>query len=124
MAMVLTIRNVARTLLFFGVIAVAWLSLAPHDAIPEVDVWDKLGHFSAYAVLAMCGGLAFPTGRAEVAVGVLIVAYGCILEIAQLYIPGRSGTVEDAIADGLGVMVGVGIVRILRRIFAKWVVGV
>ena len=122
--MLVTIRIVARTLFFVGVVAVIWLSLTPHDAIPEVDVWDKLGHFLAYAVLAVFGGWAFWAHRTEVAVGVLLVAYGCILEIAQIYNPGRSGTVEDAIADGFGAMFGVGIVRILRRYFTKWVVGV
>ena len=61
--MVVTIRIVVRTLFFVGVIAVAWLSLAPHDAIPEVDIWDKLGHFLAYAALAVFGGLAFSAGR-------------------------------------------------------------
>ncbi len=47
------------------------------------------------------------------------VAYGCILELAQVYIPGRSGTIEDALADGLGVMIGMGIVRVLRWRFSS-----
>ena len=68
-----TIKIVARTLFFVGVIAVAWLSLAPHDAIPEVDVWDKLGHFLAYAVLAVLGGFTFSAGRTGVTVCVLLM---------------------------------------------------
>ncbi len=105
-------------------IAVAWLSPTPQDGVPEVDIWDKLGHFLVYAVLAVFGGLAYWARGIEVAVGVLLVAYGCILEIAQINIPGRSGTVEDALANALGAMVGVVIVRILRRNFAKRDVGV
>ena len=117
--MVVTIRNVARTLFFVGVIAVAWLSLAPQDAVPEIDLWDKLQHFVAYAVLAFCGGFAFSPGRSELAVSILLVAYGCILELAQVYIPGRSGTIEDALADGLGVMIGMAIVRVWRWRFSS-----
>ena len=82
--MVVTIRIVARTIFFLGVIAVTWLSLAPQDTIPDVEIWDKLGHFLAYAVLAVLGGLAYWARRIEVAVGVLLVAYGCMLEIAQI----------------------------------------
>ena len=54
-----TIKIFARTLFFVGVIAVAWLSLAPQDALPEVDIWDKLGHFLAYAVLGVFCGVAY-----------------------------------------------------------------
>ncbi len=80
--MVVTIRIVARAFFFLGVIAVAWLSLAPQDSILDVEFWDKLDHFLAYAVLAVFGGLAYWARRIEVAMGVLLVAYGCILEIA------------------------------------------
>ena len=104
-------------------IAVAWLSLAPHDAIPEVDVWDKLVHFLVYAALAVFGGFAFSAGRTGVTVGVLLITYGCMLEIAQIYVPGRSGTVADAIADGLGVLSGMFIVRILRTILTTELIG-
>ncbi len=92
--------------------------------MPEIELWDKLGHFLAYAVLAVGGGMAFLPRRTEVAVGVLLIAYGCIFEIAQVYIPGKSGTIADAIADGLGVVAGMVIVRILRRCFTKQAVGV
>ncbi len=109
------IRVAARVLVSFGAIAVAWLSLAPQDAVPEIDLWDKLKHFAAYAVLACCGGFAFSPSQGELKLGILLFAYGCILEFAQVYIPGRSGNIEDALADGLGVMVGMGIVRVSRR---------
>ena len=121
--MVMAIRTVAWALFFLGVIAVGWLSLAPQDAVPEVGRWDKLGHFLAYAVLAICGGVAFSPGRSEISVGVALIAYGCILEIAQLYIPGRSEIVADAIANGIGVVAGMIIVRTLRRILSEKVMG-
>ncbi len=63
--MAVTIIIVARTLFFVGVIAVAWLSLAPQDTIPDVAIWDKRGHFLAYAVLAVLGGLAYWARRIE-----------------------------------------------------------
>jgi VanZ family protein len=120
MAMVATSRYVARTLFIVGVIAVAW-SLAASDAMPEVDIWDKLGHFLAYASLALCGCLAFSIGRAQVVVGVSLVAYGCVLEIGQTFIPGRSGSIQDAIANALGVMFAIVLVRVMRWYFVKGV---
>ena len=100
-------------------LAVAWLSLAPQDAVPEINLWDKLGHFLAFAMLAIFGGFAFTQGRVELTLGVMLVAFGCILELAQVYISGRSGNIEDALADGLGVVVGTGVLRVLRRRFSS-----
>ena len=79
--MLVTIRIVAPMLFFLGVIAVAWLSLAPQDAVPAVDLWDKLGHFLAYAVLAVCGGMAFSNRRTEINVGVSPIASWCLKSV-------------------------------------------
>ena len=100
-------------------IAVAWLSLAPQDIVPGVDIWDKLAHFLAYAVLALCGGFAFSVHRIGVTVGGSLIDYGSILEISQIFIPGRSGSIADAIADGLGVLAGMVIARNLRGRFTN-----
>ena len=100
-------------------IAVAWLSLAPQDVVPGVDIWDKLAHFLAYTVLALCGGFDFSVHRIGVTLGASLIPYGCIMEIAQIYIPERSGSIADAIADGLGVLAGMVIARNLRRCFTR-----
>ena len=122
--MSVAIKVIARVLLPVGVVAVGLLSLIPPDAVPVVNLWDKLAHFLAYAMLALCGGFAFSAHRTEIALGALLIGCGCILEIAQIYIPGRSGSIADAIANGLGVVAGMVIVQFLRRRFTKPVVGV
>jgi len=122
--MSVAIKVIARVLLPVGVVAVGLLSLIPPDAVPAVNLWDKLAHFLAYAMLALCGGFAFSAHRTEIALGALLIGFGCILEIAQIYIPGRSGSIADAIANGLGVVAGMVIVQFLRRRFTKPVVGV
>ncbi len=122
--MSVAIKVIARVLFPVGVVAVGLLSLIPPYAVPVVNLWDKLAHFLAYAMLALCGGFAFSAHRTEIALGALLIGCGCILEIAQIYIPGRSGSIADAIANGLGVVAGMVIVQFLRGRFTKPVVGV
>ena len=122
--MSVAIKVIARVLLPVGVVAVGLLSLIPPDAVPVVNLWDKLEHLLAYAMLALCGGFAFSAHRTEITLGALLIGFGCILEIAQFYIPGRSGSIADAIANGLGVVAGMVIVQFLQGRFTKPVVGV
>jgi VanZ family protein len=74
---------------------------------------DKVAHFVEYFVfgLLLAGAFAHSSGhrpirRSLVTAGILGVAYAVLDEFHQKFVPGRFATVEDAIADTLGVMVG------------------
>jgi VanZ family protein len=112
------IRNIARLSFPIGLIAVAWLSLTPRDAMPEIQMWDKLQHLMAYAVLAACGAIGFPGGRPRLIVGVGLIVFGCGLEIAQAAVPGRSSNIGDAVANIAGIALGLATAWI-----GDWVVG-
>jgi VanZ family protein len=106
------IRWAAITALTAGVVAVSILSLAPSDALPAIDVWDKLQHVLAYFALAVTGAVAFPARRALpwLAIGLLIL--GSVLEAMQAVVPGRVAAVDDAVANAIGVGLGLAIARI------------
>ncbi|MBC7185793.1 MAG: VanZ family protein [Calditrichaeota bacterium] len=74
---------------------------------------DKVAHFVEYFVfgLLLAGAFAHSSAhrlmrRSLVMAGILGVAYAVLDEFHQKFVPGRFATVEDAIADTLGVMVG------------------
>ncbi len=67
---------------------------------------DKLYHALAYTVLAIL--LAF-TGRWKRNVFLIFlisVAFGLFMEVCQFFVPYRNASITDAMANGLGAIVG------------------
>ena len=96
-------RRIARFLFAVGVVLVIAVSLAPREALPPVGLWDKLQHFLAYGALTLLGGVAFPGRQRLLVLGGWLVLLGGALEFAQGQIPGRFGSLGDALANALGV---------------------
>ncbi len=105
------VRWAAITAFAACVVVVSVLSLTPSDALPAIDVWDKLQHVLAYLVLAVTGAVALPGRRLLpwLAVGLLIL--GCVLEATQAFVPGRVASVDDTVANAIGVGLGLVIAR-------------
>jgi VanZ family protein len=100
--------------------AAAWaallffLSSRPSLPSPDVAHFDKVAHFGAYLVLG--GLLAFAVDRAGLPLVVAVVlgsAYGASDEIHQMFVPGRTPSVADWVADTAGVLTAV-------LLYARW----
>lgn len=85
------------------------------------DLWDKLTHFSAFAVggfllaAALRGSVAWPWKKLTIFAIVAISLYGVADEIHQLFTPFRSGgDFGDWLADTLGGGAGVILFRFLH----------
>ena len=102
-----------------------WIALfiatsIPTEYIPAVGVSDKLNHFFAYLVLSVLLYLTFifqekvPLLQEFPAVFTLLIGsvYGIVDELHQMLIPGRHAEVLDWIADFVGVIAGVLIVKL------------
>lgn len=105
------IRPLAGAAFAAGALAVTVLSLLPREVVPDVDLGDKVQHLIAYLCLALAGGIAFPDRRSLLALGLGLVVLGAGLEFAQAIVPGRFASVGDAIANTLGVALGLTIAR-------------
>lgn len=89
-------------LLFF----VSSLSSIPGPGISSFD--DKLAHFGVYLVLGALLAFAVDrTGWPLWTAALLGVLYGASDEVHQLFVPGRSASVVDWIADAAGVCTAV-----------------
>ena len=111
-----TVRLLARIAFVAGALLVLVGSLTPGTEMPEIDVSDKLQHFGAYAGLAFLGLLAWPQGRAGGwSVGGLLLA-GPLIEVVQMFVPGRSASLGDAVADVLGVAAGAVLAYGVKRV--------
>ncbi len=110
------IRRIARISFTIGVLAVTWLSLTPQDALPEINIWDKLQHAMTYTVLAICGALGFLARRPRLIIGIGLIVLGCSLEVAQAAVPGRDPSIGDAVANIAGIALGLAAAWIGNRL--------
>lgn len=93
---------------------IAWLSLSPAETLPTVNLWDKAEHALAYLALGLIGAWAFPNRLGWLAVG--LIAFGVLIEVGQATMGlGRQGDLLDAIANSLGVAIGIGLATAYRR---------
>ncbi len=95
------------------------LSWLPGDAMVRTGVSGRIEHAVAYCGTAVVMGLAYRDRPRLGVQSVLLVALAAILEIGQLYVPGRSSTFLDFAASGTGAIVGgLLIARIRARILS------
>lgn len=104
------------------VLLVTVMSLFPSRDIPEVSVFpyfDKLVHFSMYALFSFLMLWAFPkkfAGIKQIFPFLLVVAYGFLMEVLQRYTHlGRTFDLLDELANCLGFFPG--------WLFWKWTTG-
>jgi len=104
-------------LLAVGVIL--YLTLAPSEDVPgEGFIWDKAAHAIAFGTLVLIGLLFSTRRRWKVVVAVWGLAIG--IEFAQALMPfGRQGDWRDALADSVGVVLGLTFWAIARRFKPK-----
>jgi VanZ family protein len=78
------------------------------------DVWniDKVAHFIEYGVLGILWFRAINVveesiPKAAIVASLITLAYGISDEIHQYFVPNRSSSIFDVIADGIGAWVGI-----------------
>ncbi len=99
-----------------GYLAVALLSWVPGDYRPHtVILSDKLEHALAYLLLGALTVIAAQPTRNAHRLALAIVAYAGALELGQLLIPNRVGSVWDFLASATGAILGVSITALALR---------
>jgi VanZ family protein len=94
---------------------IALLSLSPPSAAGAL-VWDKAVHAAAYLIFVLLGTPLLASSIAAdrrrqlwwLAAGVF--GYGVLIEVGQYFVPGRFMSAGDVVANGLGVVLGLGLV--------------
>lgn len=95
------------------------LSLLPLSLSPEIPStgWDKSNHALAFAVLAFLGNRAWPGRTVPVLLGLL--AYGGLIEVLQSFTPDRLAEWGDLLADGVGLLFGEALARLVSHSVPK-----
>ena len=89
------------------------LALSPAPYLPPLDVlnwWDKAQHAIGFGTLTVLAVLAYPD-VSKLRIGLMLVALGVLIEVLQHLGGYRFGDWQDAVADGVGVLLGLVLAR-------------
>lgn len=101
------------------------ITLLPGNNIPDVSIpgLDKLVHFLIFGILMFLMLYDFRKIQKPKAACLNLVSasfifcigYGILIEVAQHYIPGRSFSVQDIMADSAGIVAAYFIFKIIYK---------
>ena len=110
-------HNFLKYLFWTSFVVINALALSPAPYLPPLEIfnwWDKAQHAIAFAVLAVLAVLAYPLGS-KLRIAFLLIVQGVMIEVLQYFGGYRYGDWQDALADGVGVLLGLGL--------AAWLMG-
>jgi len=108
----------ARTAAWLAVLTIIVLSVVPGKMRPHVLGNDVAEHFLAYFTTASLFATGYQGSSHLLSSGVLLAASAGLLELVQLWVPGRNADVREFAASMLAAWLGlvvVGAVRLARE---------
>jgi len=111
-------HRIWKLLFWISFVGLNVLALSAASYLPPLEIfnwWDKAQHAIAFGTLAVLAVLAFP-GVSNLRIGLLLIAHGVLIEVLQYFTGYRFGDWQDAVADGVGVLVGL----VLARLTVFW----
>jgi len=101
-----------QALLVLLLVVVSYLALTPKPLEGSESGLDKVGHLLAFIALGFTGYLGLP---ARTALPFCLARIRGLLEVLQMFVPGRSAEWGDLLADGIGIGVGIGLAAFVSR---------
>jgi len=92
------------------------LAVLPQENVPQLTPFsDKGNHFIAFSVLTL---LLLHAYRVKYLVAfVLMILYGVLIEVSQLFTVNRQGELLDVLADTIGVVIGILLYWLIERFY-------
>jgi VanZ family protein len=98
-------RKILRLAAWSAVVTITVLSLVPGPLRPHTGAPGYLEHVAAYCITAALFTLSYPRCN-KIVIIVSLSFCAAVLEIGQLYVPGRVTAVPDWIAGSFGALIG------------------
>ena len=93
----------ARLGLALALLVATWLMLTPAPPAAAGQVNDKLAHLLTFAGLAFLAHAGWPQRGFSPRLWLPLLAYGLAIEGLQYFVPGRSYSLYDWLADASGL---------------------
>lgn len=107
--------NRAKVSFFAAFLAIEYLALTPQHIEIVESFWDKQNHFIAFCALYVLLSLAYNRVSTRLKTFLLLLI-GLQIEITQYFIPARSFSLMDIVADSVGILIGIGIYKVITKI--------
>ena len=111
--------NYSKIQFFLYLLLILIGSSIPVKSVPTLFAltWDKLLHVIEYFLLGVFGYRAYENRHKHITIIIATfgILFGCIDEMWQSFIPGRYPSYYDIIADGIGVILGVITIHIIKN---------
>jgi VanZ family protein len=114
-----TVTAILRFAGWIGVIGIVVLSLVPGSERPHTGMAGAWEHAIAYAMTGAAFALGYQDRKARVFLLVLLLMCAAILETAQIWIPGRSPYIGDALVSSFSAVAGVLGAALIGRLLLK-----
>ena len=108
-----------RLILAISIVVISILSIQHLEVEPSVNLNDKLLHFSCFLYLTIISWLSRIIYK-ELWLYVIVLGYGILIEIVQIYIPYRSFEFLDIFADFLGILAGSFFINFFKDLYPKY----
>ena len=92
-----------RVVLTVALTAVTHLAFTPQQYPVLKDLSDKANHIFAFYVLALLVDFSFPKDRFGYSKVFALLSYGLLIEVIQNFLPNRTSSLLDLLADGVGI---------------------
>ena len=102
------------------IIALPFLALLPATIMTRTILGGHAEHFVAYLGTSILTGLAFQKSPRLTVQCVLLIMYAAVLEVGQLYSPGRHASLQDFAFSAGGVVIGGLFLSIARPRVLSW----
>ena len=114
--MVVKITLLLKILFWLCFMAINTLALSPASSLPALEIfnwWDKTQHAIGFGTLTVLAVLAYPHAH-KLRVAFFLCGHGVLIEVLQ-YVGGyRFADWQDAIADAVGIGIGMMLVTFLK----------
>ena len=108
-----------RITLGTSILFISFLSFQEIEVQSIANLSDKFLHFSCFLYLTIISWLSRIFYK-ELWLYVIVLAYGILIEIVQIYIPYRSFEFLDIFADFLGVLAGNFLINFFKDLYPKY----
>jgi VanZ family protein len=112
-------RSSIRAVGWIIALSIVVLSLVPGRLRPHVLPNNYLEHFVAYLSIGCVFAAGYPARSHRIILGIMLAVGAGALEVAQLFIAGRTSSVEDFAAGVVGAWLGLGLPFVMQRLFGR-----
>jgi VanZ family protein len=107
-------RRLAQATGWILLFAIAAVSIVPPELRPDTALPHGLEHAAIYFLAGLAFGISYPNDLLAWLIG--LCAFTLVVEVTQLWIPGRHARLSDFLIDACAISGGLVVGAMLRRL--------